>query len=112
MNTGNAGMTGTIIMLAIIALIVVVGLAASLIAIALQSIKSVDGKCPHSPASWPETPVDVLQQRAEAPESSMDQSRGQVSLPEPSANSTETPVDVPRQRARLPRSPVRGRPPR
>ena len=63
MNTGNAVMTGNIIMLAIIALIVVAGLAASLIAIALQSIKSVDGKSPHSPASWPESPVDVLQRR-------------------------------------------------
>lgn len=76
MNTGNADMTSTIIMMAIIALIVVAGLAASLIAIALQSIKSVDGKCPHSPASWPETPVDVLRQGMKAPESSMDPPRG------------------------------------
>ncbi len=50
MYTGNIVMTSNIVMLAILALLVVAGLAISLIAIALATIRSVDGQEPQQPA--------------------------------------------------------------
>lgn len=50
MGTVNTVMSSNIVMLAILALLVVAGLAGSLIAIALATIRSVDGKAPQQPA--------------------------------------------------------------
>ncbi|GAA3094961.1 hypothetical protein [Streptosporangium carneum] len=50
METGNIVMSSNVVMLAILALLVVAGLAISLIAIALATIRSVDGQAPQQPA--------------------------------------------------------------
>lgn len=60
--------TGNIVMLVIMALVIIVGLAVSLIAITLRNIRESGGQTPQWPVSWPEPPATLPQQQVEPPE--------------------------------------------
>ncbi|MEV8630102.1 hypothetical protein AB0395_00455 [Streptosporangium sp. NPDC051023] len=70
-------MSSNIVMLAILALLVVAGLAISLIAIALATIRSVDGQVPQQPAD-----ISKAEQRRRQLE--------QMELPRPRTDSDST----------------------
>lgn len=59
--------TEHIIMLAIVAFIIVVSLAVSLIAITLRNIREDGGQTPQWPVSWPEPPAELPQQQVKVP---------------------------------------------
>lgn len=103
MNVGNTVMSSNIVMLAIVALLIVAGLAASLIAITLRNIGESNGRTPQWPVSWPEPPVNLPQQQLDV--SQQDVSQHDVSQQGVSqhGDSAEK-VDVPRPRASLPQS--------
>lgn len=98
MDTGNILTTGNIIMIAIISVLVVAGLAASLITITLRNIRETDGQTPQWPVSWPESPVNLPPQRASLPESQED-------VPQRRVESSQTPEDVPQRRVEPSQSP-------
>ncbi|WP_345003520.1 hypothetical protein [Streptosporangium album] len=77
------------------AVLVVVGLAVSLIAITLRNISESGGRTPQWPVSWPEPPVNLPQQQLDV--------SSQEAAPQDAAPKK---ADVPRQRASLPRSGV------
>lgn len=89
MDAANTIMSSNIVMIAIIAVVVIVGLTASLIVLTLRNIREIDGQTPQWPVSWPEPPVnlpqqqvDVPQQRASLPQSqSQSQSQAQADQP-------------------------------
>ncbi|WP_326644753.1 hypothetical protein OG884_11160 [Streptosporangium sp. NBC_01755] len=74
MDIGNTIMIGDIILLILVAVFVVAGLAISLIAITLTSIKEGNGRTPQWPVSWPDSRTAVPRQRIGA-------ESGQVILP-------------------------------
>ncbi|MEV4376761.1 hypothetical protein [Streptosporangium sp. NPDC049644] len=74
MDIGNTLMTGDIVLLILVAVFVVAGLAVSLIAITLTSIKEGDGRTPQWPVSWPDSQRSVPRQRISA-------ESGQIVLP-------------------------------
>jgi hypothetical protein len=92
---------GEIIMIAIFAVLVVVGLAVSLITITLRNIRETNGQIPQWPVSWPEPPKSISRQEESLPRSSDDVDdvpREQAGVPQP-------PESVPQPRESSSRSP-------
>jgi hypothetical protein len=85
-------------MIAIFAVLVVVGLAVSLITITLRNIRENNGQIPQWPVSWPELPESVSRQREGLSQSPED-------VPQEQAGVSQTPEGVPRQREGLSQSP-------
>jgi cell division protein FtsN len=97
MTTGNMLTTGNIVMIAIFAFLVVVGLAVSLITITLRNIRETNGQVPQWPVSWPELPESVSRQRESLPRSTEDVPQEQTGVSQP-------PESVSQQRESLSRS--------
>ncbi|MGJ6961123.1 hypothetical protein ACSDR0_04375 [Streptosporangium sp. G11] len=97
----NTVMTGNIVLLAIVAVFVVAGLAVSLIAITLASIKEVNGRTPQWPVSWPEPPMTLSRQRVDVASGQADLPSRRVPLP-PRADAPTPRVSLP-QEAEVPR---------
>jgi hypothetical protein len=105
MTTGNMLTIGNIVMIAIFAVLVVVGLAVSLITITLRNIRENNGQIPQWPVSWPEPPESVSRQRESLPPSPEGVSQEQTGVSQtPEGVSPEqtgvsqTPQSVPQQR--------------
>ncbi|MET8047518.1 MULTISPECIES: hypothetical protein [unclassified Streptosporangium] len=111
MDIGNTIMTGDIILLILVAVFVVAGLAISLIAITLTSIKEGNGRTPQWPVSWPDSQRTVPRQRISAesgqailpphqgavPLQRADKLTERISLP-PQDDASSQAVNLPRQR--------------
>ncbi|MFI6455293.1 hypothetical protein ACIBF6_27475 [Streptosporangium amethystogenes] len=95
MDIGNTLMTGDIILLILVAVFVVAGLAVSLIAITLTSIRESDGRTPQWPVSWPDSQRTVPRQRISA-------ESGQAILPPHQGSVPLRRADEPTERVSLP----------
>ncbi|MEU8384028.1 hypothetical protein, partial [Streptosporangium sp. NPDC048865] len=105
MNIGNTDLAGNVVLLVVVAVFVVAGLAVSLIAITLTSIKESGGRTPQWPVSWPEPPSALARKGLEVPPVRADPPARQVPRDlgdgegEPGAPVSPTPrVEIPRQR--------------
>ncbi len=78
MNIGNTVLAGNIVLLVVVAVFVVAGLAVSLIAITLTSIKESGGRTPQWPVSWPEPPSALARKGLEVPSGRADPPARQV----------------------------------
>lgn len=110
MDVGNTIMTSNVVMLALLAVLVVAGLAVSLIAIALATIRSVNGQVPQQPADVERKPKASLPRQRTAPEPP-------ASLEGPASSEEPAPAGETEPREALlapgpPRSPRSPRPPR
>ncbi|GHE29656.1 hypothetical protein GCM10017673_35420 [Streptosporangium violaceochromogenes] len=107
MGTGNTIMTSNVVMLVLLAVLVVAGLAVSLIAIALATIRSVNGQVPQQPADVErKLKASLPRQRTAPPEpSAPSEAPAPVGEPAPpEVLAAPGPSGPPRAHARLSRS--------
>jgi len=104
MDVKSTILTGDLILLIFVAFFIVAGLAVSLIAITLTSIKESEGRTPQWPVSWPDSPTVVPRQRIHSPAGHVLLSSGSVTVPPQRAGDRPLRVDLP-QRIDVPARP-------
>lgn len=101
MDVRSVILTSDLILLGLVAFFVMAGLAISLIAITLTSIKESEGRTPQWPVSWPDSPTVVPRQRIHSPAGHVLSHSGSVTVPPQKAGEHPRRVDLP-QRIEVP----------